>query len=71
VPAAGGAVEARGAARPGAWFTFQSTVLTVAVAFAVRRVWVGWEHVECREVWFGVIAPTQLEVRVGPRVRPG
>jgi len=66
VPAAGGAVEARGAARPGAWFTFQSTE---SVAFQ-SGVWVVGAP-ECREVWFGVIAPTQLEVRVGPRVRPG
>jgi len=69
VPAAGGAVEARGAARPGAWFTFQSTQSRSLFSFQ-SGVWVVGAP-ECREVWFGVIAPTQLEERVGPRVRPG
>ena len=48
MPAAGGAVEARGAARPGAWFTFQSTE---SVAFQFRRVGGGSTRVQRGMVW--------------------
>jgi hypothetical protein len=52
VPAAGGAVEARGAARPGAWFTFQSTVLTVGRFRSPARVGrVGARRVQRGMVW--------------------